>query len=206
MATVDGGVGDSEVAAAHAVDLDDELSQPRIGTALRALRDARGYNRADVAGGTGLSASFIALVETGRSDLSIGRLARLLRFYGVHLHDLVQRPPSQDVVIRQGEGYFQQVVASEGVSGVLLAPDFDRRMMPMLATYAPGARMVDLPTNQRESFMFVLEGELHIERTAGETLTLRSGDAIYFKNASVISALTSDTGARSLVIIDPPSL
>ena len=42
---------------------DHELVQPRLGQALRRLREERRYSLAEVATATGLSASFLAVVE-----------------------------------------------------------------------------------------------------------------------------------------------
>src|SRR5450631_1832035 len=57
------------------------------------LRKESGHSLATVAKGTGLSISFLSLVEAGKSDISFGRLLRLVAFYGVALGDLL--PKSQ---------------------------------------------------------------------------------------------------------------
>src|SRR4051812_28348017 len=53
-----------------------------LGAALRGLRRARRLSLQDVAEATAISASFLSLVETGKSDITIGRLVRLVEFYG----------------------------------------------------------------------------------------------------------------------------
>jgi transcriptional regulator with XRE-family HTH domain len=184
----------------------DPLAQPRLGRALRALREARGHSRNDVSRETGLSGSFLALVETGRSDLSIGRLRRLLKFYGTHLTELLPRQQAESVVTRRGERYFFHLsVGGSDISGSLLTPDGDRRMMPILVDYGSGSRTTDLPMLDRESFVYVLEGSLTIERKGLEPVLLEEGDSAYFKTANSIAALASDDGARVLIVIDPPA-
>jgi transcriptional regulator with XRE-family HTH domain len=54
--------------------------QAFVGAQLRALRGARRLSLGDVAKGTGISASFLSLVENGRSDITIGRLTRLVDY------------------------------------------------------------------------------------------------------------------------------
>jgi transcriptional regulator with XRE-family HTH domain len=66
-----------------------EDPQPRLGRRLKALRVGRGLSLKEVAAGTGVSASFLSMVETGRNEMSVGRLMRMADFYGVGLVDLV---------------------------------------------------------------------------------------------------------------------
>ena len=48
-----------------------------LGEKLRQLRLQRGESLTRVADATGMSSSFLSLVETGRSDLTVARLVRL---------------------------------------------------------------------------------------------------------------------------------
>jgi transcriptional regulator with XRE-family HTH domain len=63
--------------------------QPALGRRLKALRVSRGLSLKEVGAETGVSSSFISMVETGRNDLSVGRLLVLADFYGVGLDDVV---------------------------------------------------------------------------------------------------------------------
>ena len=63
--------------------------QPALGRRLKALRVNRGLSLKEVGAETGVSSSFISMVETGRNDLSVGRLIVLADFYGVGLDDIV---------------------------------------------------------------------------------------------------------------------
>jgi transcriptional regulator with XRE-family HTH domain len=53
------------------------------------LRVSRGLSLKEVGAETGVSSSFISMVETGRNELSVGRLMVLADFYGVGLDDIV---------------------------------------------------------------------------------------------------------------------
>jgi transcriptional regulator with XRE-family HTH domain len=75
-----------------------------LGARLRALRTGRGHSLAEVAEATGLSASFLSLVENGRSDITISRLVRVVDFYRVRITDLLDAAPSADsMVVRRNE-------------------------------------------------------------------------------------------------------
>src|SRR6185312_16438210 len=74
---------------------------------LKALRAARGVSLAQVEAATAISSSFLSLVEQGRSDISIGRLMRLVAYYDVDLADLLADLPAERhvemQVVRHGE-------------------------------------------------------------------------------------------------------
>lgn len=63
--------------------------QPALGRRLKALRLNRGLSLKEVGAETGVSPSFISMVETGRNDLSVGRLLVLADCYGVGLDEIV---------------------------------------------------------------------------------------------------------------------
>src|SRR4051794_24293919 len=77
----------------------------RLGRQLRTLRRTRGFSLSQVAEATGISKSFLSLLEAGKSDITIGRLMRLVEFFGVTIGDLLPDADAgaQIVVSRQGD-------------------------------------------------------------------------------------------------------
>src|ERR1700694_1861682 len=63
-----------------------------VGSTLRRIRQVRGLSLNDVAEVTQMSSWFLSLVETGASDHPIGRLGRLVEFYGISITDLMPDP------------------------------------------------------------------------------------------------------------------
>ena len=65
---------------------------------LKQLRAEHGLSLSQLARATGISSSFLSLLEQAQSDITIGRLARLAEFYDVELADLSTarrpRPPT----------------------------------------------------------------------------------------------------------------
>jgi transcriptional regulator with XRE-family HTH domain len=57
--------------------------QPQLGQNLREIRQRLARSLTEVAKATGVSPSFISMVENGNSDISIGRLLKLTQTYGV---------------------------------------------------------------------------------------------------------------------------
>jgi transcriptional regulator with XRE-family HTH domain len=75
-----------------------------LGSALRAARQAKSLSLSEVTAATGISSSFLSLVENGKSDITIGRLVRLVTFYGIHLADLVPvAPAAEPDLVRKSE-------------------------------------------------------------------------------------------------------
>src|SRR5437660_7174164 len=104
-----------------------------VGPRLREIRQLKGHPLKEVAANTGVSSSFLSMVENGQSDITVGRLLRLLAFYGVGISELVpdEQPGGDDLVVRRRAR--QHIDSSiEGVQLFLLAPEIPRVMSPEL--------------------------------------------------------------------------
>jgi transcriptional regulator with XRE-family HTH domain len=156
-------------------------STAQLGEALKDLRRQRGHSLNQVSEATGISRSFLSLVESGRSDITIGRLLRLVTFYGAHISDLLpQEEPHDPVVVRRDE---QREVKSlaEGMRVFLLAPDIDRRMTPSLGVIEPRGASAERATHEGEEFIYVLDGVIELEIADRDLLRLEKGDSAYFR-------------------------
>jgi quercetin dioxygenase-like cupin family protein/DNA-binding Xre family transcriptional regulator len=182
--------------------------RPSLGESLRALRTQKGLSLGDVASATDISRSFLSLVETGKSDITIGRLTRLLDYFGVSLADLLPAAnPADPEIVRPAERR-QLHSETEGIDFFLLAPDTRREMMPMIVQFAPAARLAEHGKHRGEEFIIVLAGELELELEGSVPRRLRAGDSAYysaerphrFRNASNTKPL------RVLCVDTPPNL
>lgn len=157
--------------------------QPSLGAGLRALRQSRNLSVRDVAEGTGISSSFLSLVETGKSDITIGRLTRLVQFFDVSLMDLLPDQPTADArIVRQKEMRLLPS-AEDGVTVHLLVPDTRRTMMPMALILEPGAELAEYGVHPGEEWVHVLEGTLEIEFEGEAPTVLQQGDSAYYSSA-----------------------
>jgi transcriptional regulator with XRE-family HTH domain len=150
-----------------------------LGPRLREIRKERGLALAEVAEGTGISVSFLSLIETGKSDVTFTRLNRLVAFYGIHITDLLPEPASTDpIVVRRVE---QQHIYSpaEGIELILLTRDTRHTMLPILAVYSPGAE-ARFDAREGEGFVLVLEGKLELGLNGREPIILNAGDSAYY--------------------------
>lgn len=157
------------------------MSPPRdLGRALRAARDERGLSLSEVAEATEISASFLSLVENGKSDITVGRLQRLVEFYRISITDLLPMGSANDSgVIRSSEQTLLHSPA-EGIDVYLLVPDMKRTMMPMVLELEPGAELAEHGKHAGEEFVYVMTGVLELELSGVEPSTLEAGDSAYY--------------------------
>ena len=173
-----------------------------LGTRLRALRTERGLSLSQLESATKISSSFLSLVESGKSDITISRLVRLADFFDVELSDLVEgsrveRSPYE--VIRDGEG---SVLASssEGITTRFLGHQ-RWQLSPRVSDYdaggtieiAGGEQAAREILHHRELFVYVITGTFEITVHEEEPVTLSRGDALLIRDGA---DRVSNTGRR----------
>jgi mannose-6-phosphate isomerase-like protein (cupin superfamily) len=184
---------------------DDNGVQPTLGERLRAARRARRYSLAEVAAATGISVSFLSLVETGGSDLTMGRLLRLADFYGVDLTELFPPTLSMDKLVRRWGEHLRIVSPDEQQETYVLAADGTHKMMPLLITFAPGGGAVERSVHEGEEFWYVISGRARVEVEGLASVELDEGDTIYFPADRPHSLRNCGDGdLRVLAVITPP--
>jgi transcriptional regulator with XRE-family HTH domain len=156
------------------------LTEETLGSTLRAVRTARSLSLAQVAKETGISRSLLSLIETGRSDITIGRLTRLARLYELRLVDLVPEPRHPDPIVVRADDRQVLHYTAEGIDVEVLVPDGPHVMQSLLATFAPRARMQDYIPQPHEQFTHVIEGKVRTEFADGRELELDTGDSATF--------------------------
>ncbi len=177
-----------------------------VGTALRRVRKARSLSLADVAEATGISASFLSLVEKNRSDITIGRLVRLIDFYGISITDLLPFAARSEYpeVIHPDE---RRVLVSpvEGIDVYLLTADTDRQMMPLEVHFQAGASLAEPGRHAGEEWLLVLEGQLRLELEGAEARVLGRGDTAYYPaERPHLLANASETALLRVLCVDTP--
>jgi transcriptional regulator with XRE-family HTH domain len=184
-----------------------ESSAPSsVGEHLRAARLARKLSLADVAEATGISTSFLSLVEKDKSDISIGRLVRLIDFYGISITDILPGSVSTGYpeIVTPGERRLLHSKAEE-IDVYLLTQDTRRQMMPLLVVVQPGARLAEAGQHAGEEWVLVVEGELHLELEGAPPRVLAAGDAAYYPaERPHLFANASKTKVLKLICVDTP--
>jgi len=180
-----------------------------LGTRLRALRTERGLSLSQLESATKISSSFLSLVESGKSDITISRLVRLADFYEVELGDLVDgsrgaRRPFE--VIRDGEG---SVLTSraEGITTRFLGHQ-RWHLSPRLADYEPGATLEIAGgegaareiLQHRELLIYVVVGTFEVAVHGEEPVAIARGDAVLIRDGADRVVNTGRRPGRLLIV------
>jgi quercetin dioxygenase-like cupin family protein len=179
-----------------------------LGPSLRLARRSKSLSLNDVAIATGISASFLSLVENGKSDITIGRLVRLVAFYGVQLADLLPPTPSAEPDITRKSEQRRLPSSEEGIQFRLLAPDSAGSMMPMVVDFEPSARLAEYGRHAGEEFVHVLQGRLELELEGTEPRILKAGDSAYYnaERPHLFRNASETTRLRIICVDSPPNL
>lgn len=177
-----------------------------LGEQLRAIRMSRGFTLATVAAGTKISKSFLSLLEAGKSDITVGRLMRLVDLYGISVGDLLPQAPTTDLVAVGREGERQLLASpSEGIRDYLLTPVTNREMLPFVGVFDPGGKNGDYAEHEGEEFAYVLEGTFTLQVEGREPIVLDEGDSVHFPaHLPHRYANTASRQSRLLCVVTPP--
>jgi transcriptional regulator with XRE-family HTH domain len=157
----------------------------RLGSDVRRRRRSLGLSLSDLAERTGLSISFISMVEQGKSDISIGRLTRIMEALQMVWIDMLGEVQSLKPIVRRADeelrpiaegSVFVQILAS-GLRGI---PVHSRLI------FEPGASLQfsDLKVPVGETFCLVMAGEVLFDFGESNLALLSEGDSIAYENAS----------------------
>lgn len=163
-----------------------ELGGPhkqQLALTLRRLRTERNLSQSEVARATGISNSFLSLVEQGRSDITIGRLLRLARFYDLKLTDLVGSdgdPDPDPVQMLRADPEHMIHSDAEKVDVFDLTAGTQWTLVPVLSVYQPGGAVRLNDPKEHETLLFVLAGTFEIQFASRETARLKAGNGVIY--------------------------
>ncbi len=177
-----------------------------IGTRLRRLRHSQHLSQRRLAQLAGVSNASVSLIESGRSDPSLGLLKRILDALGVSFAEFfAEQPPAEEPV------FYRAAELSELGSGPIsyrqVGGDLAGSQLQILhERYAPGADTgSSMLSHEAEEGGIVLSGRLEV--TVGERVqVLGPGDAYRFN--SRVPHRFRNTGREDCIVVSactPPS-
>lgn len=164
----------------------------RLGALLRRVRLKAGLSQEETAAKVGVSRSFIASAEQGRTNVSVRVLAAIADAFGVHMGTFA---PQTEVsrLVRVGEG--PRTVLSGGVAWEELAGP-GSSLEPALLLIPPGESSGGAVTRPGDTFIFVLEGQLEVcvgaDPAVGDTYVLDVSDSLLVEAGAVHAWRGSD--------------
>jgi transcriptional regulator with XRE-family HTH domain len=182
------------------------IAEKHIGERIKRLRLKKSMGLVELGKHTGLSASFLSQLETGRVVPTLRNLARIAMVFSKDLsHFFEPEPQAMFRVHRRKERVRLPQTGVETPSYFFESLAYmvpDRHMDPYFAEFVP------LPAQQQPrahmhpgcEFLYVLEGELDLEH--GENrCTLGAGDTVYFDSATAHSYVCHGEKPASALIV-----
>ena len=156
-----------------------ELQLASFGSALRELRQNRGWSLQELSSRSGLSKTFLSRLETGDRQASIAAVLTLARIFGVSLASMFETQVATDpcLIVRANE------VAPQTAGGLTYTSlsNAERffNLQPIRIIVSPKRKGTDHFHHEGEEWLYVLSGRLTLS-LAGKTYDLEPGDAAHF--------------------------
>ncbi len=184
-----------------------------VGMRIRDRRKALGLGLQDLATRTGLTASFISLVERDKTNLSLDSLIKIADALDVPFFHLTRAAPQlthTHPVVRRAERV-RMSFPQAGLTSELLVPNLRGKLEVVVSTGQPHTgNIARMAGHEAEEVIFVLEGTLKVELRAElqpSPFILQSGDSIHFHLADLQGIYVEGRRkAMWLTAITPPVL
>mgnify|MGYP002388696975 CR=1 FL=1 len=149
---------------------------PNIGLRIRELRQQRGQTLEQVAAETGLSVSFISMLERDKVSISVDNLEKLANYFQVHMVHFFRNEAASPVqVTRRDEIVKSLALTSKGPATVtLLSNRPDARMEPLLVAIAPGKEEPHFREHEADVLLYVLEGDATLDVGEGRAVEVEA--------------------------------
>jgi transcriptional regulator with XRE-family HTH domain len=161
------------------------IAEKRIGERIKRLRLKKSMGLVELGRHTGLSASFLSQLETGRVVPTLRNLSRIAMVFSKDLSYFFEPEPQALFRVHRRKERVRlpqtgvEVPAYFFESLGYMVPD--RQMDPYFAEFVPLAKGQEPKAHMHSGaeFLYVLEGELEL-RHGGQACMLEAGDAVYF--------------------------
>lgn len=202
----DSGSHDGRVQQVNGEVVEDLIAEKHIGERIKTLRLKKSMGLVELGRHTGLSASFLSQLETGRVVPTLRNLARIAMVFSKDLSYFFEPEPQtlfrlhrrKDRVRLPQTGVDDPTYFFESLG--YLVPD--RQLDPYYAEFLPGKEGCERRAHQHVGceFLYVLSGALEVRH--GETThRLETGDSAYFDATTIHSyACAGDALATALIV------
>lgn len=131
-----------------------------VGERLKRLRKLRGLTLEEVGSAVSVSHSFLSMLERGKVDISLDRVDRLARFYGIAVSELLLEEGlhGEPTVISPGDGL--TVDRGAGVTYRILPDHPYLGLQLMHVLFEPQARFTDFRAHRGYDVLFICAGVL----------------------------------------------
>jgi len=155
-----------------------------LGSRIRELRQSRNLTLEQVAADTGLSVSFISMLERDKVSVSVDNLEKLARYYEVHMVHFFSGPEESPVMVTRRADILERLndISNSPAAVTLLVNRPNARIEPLLVNIAPGREEPHFRKHEADTLVYVLEGQARLISETGEEIELNQGDLAYYIN------------------------
>jgi len=155
-----------------------------LGSRIRELRQNHNLTLEQVAADTGLSVSFLSMLERDKVSVSVDNLEKLARYYEVHMVHFFSGPEESPVMVtRQADILKSMTESNRSPAAVtLLANSPNARIEPLLVNIAPGKEEPHFRQHEADTLAYILDGQARLISETGEDIELNQGDLAYYVN------------------------
>jgi transcriptional regulator with XRE-family HTH domain len=182
------------------------ISEKHIGERIKRLRLKKSMGLVELGRHTGLSASFLSQLETGRVVPTLRNLARVAMVFSKDLSYFFEaEPQAMFRVHRRKERVRLPQTGVESPTYFFESLGYmvpDRHMDPYFAEFIPLTASQESKAHMHPGyeFLYVLDGELALQH--GENrCTLEPGDAVYFDSSTAHSYICNGSKSANALIV-----
>jgi transcriptional regulator with XRE-family HTH domain len=182
------------------------IAEKHIGERIKRLRLKKSMGLVELGRHTGLSASFLSQLETGRVVPTLRNLARIAMVFSKDLSYFFETDPQSIFrVHRRKDRVRLPQTGVESPSYFFESLGYmvpDRHMDPYFAEFVPQSQSQELKAHMHPGFefLYVLDGELGLQHGEHQT-TLEPGDAVYFDSSTAHSYSCAGLKPASALIV-----
>ena len=207
------GLSDTEMEVAVSPEAAESfIEDKRIGERIKYLRQRKHMGLVELGKHTGLSASFLSQLETGRVVPTLRNLARIAMVFSKDMSYFFE--PERTELFRILRASNRQKLPQTGADEPgyyfesLGQVPSDQPIAPYVAEFLPssGGRVARTHRHSGNEFLYVLDGKLQLAHD-GKVEALGDGDAVFF-NAEAVHSYESmgDKAATVLILTMPEAL
>ncbi|HKF47838.1 MAG TPA: XRE family transcriptional regulator [Terracidiphilus sp.] len=182
------------------------IAEKHIGERIKRLRLKKSMGLVDLGRHTGLSASFLSQLETGRVVPTLRNLARIAMVFAKDLSYFFESEPQAMFRVHRRKDRVR--LPQTGVDNPMyffeslgyMVPD--RHMDPYFAEFIPSGSHQEPKAHMHPGyeFLYVLDGDLTLQH-GEQGCTLSAGDAVYFDSGVPHSYASQGTKPASALIV-----
>ena len=204
--------GAGQPAGVSAAEAESFIEDKRIGERIKYLRQRKHMGLVELGRHTGLSASFLSQLETGRVVPTLRNLARIAMVFSKDMSYFFE-PEKTELfrVVRAGDRQRMPQTGAEEPGYYFESLGHvpaDQPIAPYVAEFLPGneKRVTRAHRHTGNEFLFVLSGTLQLTHE-NKTDMLEDGDAVFFNSEAVHSyERVGDEPCTALILTMPEAL